>query len=119
MFVAASRRYALCATTTRSCPVTGASVERLRDTFETRGARVTRACATNLGCIYKYFWSFFTRRHTPREVGHCAREAVSIGMCTGLLCQKKKTEVTQARLELATLGLEVVRATIVPPPLLQ
>ena len=33
-------------------------------------------------------------------------------MCTSVPCQKKKTNVTQARLEIATLGLQVVRATI-------
>ena len=38
-------------------------------------------------------------------------------MCTSLPCQKKKTKVSQARLEFATLRLQVLRATIAPPPL--
>ena len=38
------------------------------------------------------------------------REAVFIGMCTSLPCQKKKTKVKQAGLELANLALQVVRA---------
>ena len=44
-------------------------------------------------------------------------EAVFIGMCPSLPCRKKKSKVTQVRLELATLRLQVVRATITPPPL--
>ena len=45
------------------------------------------------------------------------RKAVLIGMYTSLSCQKKRTDVTQARLELATVRLQVVRATFVPAPL--
>ena len=39
-------------------------------------------------------------------------------MCTSLLCQNTKTKVTLARLELAILGLQVVRAmhSLTPPP---
>ena len=41
-----------------------------------------------------------------------------IGMFTSVPYQEKKTKVTQARLQIVTLeGLQVVRATIAPPPL--
>ena len=43
------------------------------------------------------------------ECADSPREAVFIGMCASLPCQKKTTKVTQARLELATIGLQVVR----------
>ena len=58
-----------------------------------------------------------TQRALNNVVPFPAREAVFIGMCTNLPCQKKKTKVTLARLGLATVRLPVVRATIAPPPL--
>ena len=51
----------------------------------------------------------------PERGTDSPREAVFIGMCTILPCQKKKTKVIQARLELATLKVQVVRATNAPP----
>ena len=45
------------------------------------------------------------------------RTAVFIGTGTSLPCQKKKTEVTPPRIELAILRLQVENDTIAPPPL--
>ena len=38
-------------------------------------------------------------------------------MCTSLPCLKKKTKVTQARIELAAPRIQLVRASIAPPPM--
>ena len=45
------------------------------------------------------------------------QKADFVGMCTSLPCQKKKPVVTQARLELATLRIQVMRTTIAQSPL--
>ena len=86
--------------------------------------RYTASCVCVKGSPIRYVTrkqtERITRRHTPWEVRPFRvyggpREAVFIGMCTSLSCQTKKTKVTQARLELATVWLQVVRYRCATP----